>query len=138
MNVRANINQNLLRNSSGHLPRFLDEWRRVKDAWRVTDVALTNDTPTQAPERTHPDDPQQIGSGSASSPGGSEAPAESASDMTHGQEGYAGPRTGGETDKHPSPAAGDVDPSSTRSSEETGQDGDVDDPKKSVGHAWNG
>jgi len=36
------------------------------------------------------------------------------------------------------PTAGDVDPGSTRSAEETGQDGDPDERKKSTAHAWNG
>ena len=34
------------------------------------------------------------------------------------------------------PYAGDVDPDSTRSAEETGQDGDPTEPKKSHGHPW--
>ena len=34
------------------------------------------------------------------------------------------------------PVAGDVDPDSTRSAEETGQDGDPSEPKKSHGHPY--
>ena len=62
-------------------------------------MELTQDTGAAEAAAPHPDDPQKIGSGSAQSPGGADAPAQSASDMTHGQEGYPGPRPGGEDSK---------------------------------------
>ena len=62
-------------------------------------MELTKDTPTTEAEHTPPHDPHQTGSGSAKSPGGKEAPAQTAGEMTHGGEAYPGPRTGGETDK---------------------------------------
>ena len=62
-------------------------------------MELTKDTPTAEAENIHPDDPQQTGSGSAQSPGGGKAQAQTPSDMSHGGEGYPGPRSGGETDK---------------------------------------
>jgi len=47
--------------------------------------------------------------------------------------------TGNETGHNSdTPAAGDVDPDSTRSAEETGQDGDPTRGSKSTGHPWNG
>lgn len=61
------------------------------------DVQLTPDTGAQESPPPNPDDPQQIKSGSSRSPGGKDAPNESQSDMTQGQEGYPGPRSGGET-----------------------------------------
>lgn len=62
-------------------------------------VELAKDTPTAEAENTHPDDPQQTGSGSASALGGGAAPAQSAYDMSHGQEEYPGPSAGGEAQK---------------------------------------
>lgn len=62
-------------------------------------MELAKDTATAEAEHTHPADTQQTGSGSAQAPGGSEAPEQTASEMTHGGEGYPGPRPGGETDK---------------------------------------
>ena len=62
-------------------------------------MELTKDTPTAEAESSHPGDPYQTGSGSAKSPGGSSAPAQSPSDMSQGGEAYPGPRGGGETDK---------------------------------------
>ncbi len=106
-------------------------------------IDLTPDTGAQENTPPHPDDPHQTTSGSSQSPGGKNAPAQSASDLTHGQEGYPGPRAGGETDK-PSdpPVAGDTDPGSTASADETGQAGDLSatqqDPQKNKGNAWNG
>jgi hypothetical protein len=60
-------------------------------------VELTKDTPTT--ENTSRHDPHQTGSGSAKSPGGKDAPAQNAGEMSHGGEAYPGPRAGGETDK---------------------------------------
>ena len=86
-------------------------------------------------------------SGSAQSPGGANSATGDASAMTHGQEGYPGPRSGGETDKsgeqaEQTPPAGDTDPDSTASSDETGQAGALSateqDPQKNKGNAWNG
>lgn len=62
-------------------------------------MELSKDTPTAEAEQTHPADVQQTGSGSAQSPGGTGAPAQTASEMSHGGEAYPGPRAGGETDK---------------------------------------
>lgn len=46
-------------------------------------------------------------------------------------------QTGDETGLNgDTPAAGDVDPDSTRSAEETGQDGDPTDRKKSIAHPY--
>jgi len=36
------------------------------------------------------------------------------------------------------PPAGDIDPDSTRSADETGQGGDPADPAKNKAHPWNG
>ena len=62
-------------------------------------MELTKDTLTMEAEHTLPHDPHQTGSGSAQSPGGKDAPVQSAGEMTHGGEAYPGPRAGGETDK---------------------------------------
>ncbi|MGI4789830.1 MAG: hypothetical protein ACRYFS_13380 [Janthinobacterium lividum] len=62
-------------------------------------MELTKDTPTAEAEHTPPHDPHQTGSGSAKSPGGKDAPEQSAGEMSHGGEAYPGPRAGGETDK---------------------------------------
>ncbi len=62
-------------------------------------MELAKDTPTIEAEQTQPHDPHQTGSGSSQSPGGQNAPAQSANDMSHGGEAYPGPRAGGETDK---------------------------------------
>ncbi len=114
---------------------------------------IEKDTGAREYERAHPADPHQTASGSARSPGGADAPAQTTNDLTHGQEGYAGPRDAGETDKAtagtPSefdastnnaqtPAAGDTDPDSTASSDETGQAGVNDRPGKDKAHPWNG
>jgi hypothetical protein len=75
-----------------------------------TDIHLTPDTGALENVPPHPDDPQRTKSGSAQSPGGRDAPEENSSDMTHGQDGYPGPRPGGESAKtdevSSSPAAG--------------------------------
>ena len=129
-------------------------------------MELTKDTPIM--ESTLPDDPHQIGSGNAASPGGKDAPTQTASDMTHSGEGYPGPRAGGETDKlvqEPGDKVndvqsadgeipntttdttttagdelpmGDLDPGGTRSADETGQGGDPTEPAKNKAHPWNG
>ena len=110
-------------------------------------IDLTPDTGAQENQPPHPDDPHQTASGSAQSPGGGKAPTGSASDMTQGQEGYPGPRAGGETAKtgevaEQTPVAGDTDPDSTASSDETGQAGALSatrqDPQKNKGNAWDG
>lgn len=61
-------------------------------------MELTKDTPTSDADPA-PHDPHQTGSGSASSPGGKDAPTQSAYDMSHGQEEYPGPSAGGESEK---------------------------------------
>jgi hypothetical protein len=72
---------------------------KTRQTSEVTAVELTKDLPTSEAENTHPDDPHQTGSGDAKSPGGKDAPTQSAGEMTHGGEAYPGPRAGGETDK---------------------------------------
>lgn len=62
-------------------------------------MELAKDTTTAEAENTHSEDPHQTGSGSSHSPGGKDAPVQSAGEMTHGGEAYPGPRAGGETDK---------------------------------------
>ena len=62
-------------------------------------VELTKDTLTAEAEQTHPADAQKTGSGSAEAIGGGDAPTQTASETSHGGEGYPGPRAGGETDK---------------------------------------
>lgn len=62
-------------------------------------MELTKDILTAEAEQTDPDDEQKTGSGSAEALGGGEAPTLTASETTHGGEGYPGPRAGGETDK---------------------------------------
>lgn len=62
-------------------------------------MELAKDTPTTEAENTPPHDPHQTGSGSAQSPGGQDAPAQSASDLSHGGEAYPGPSPGGEANK---------------------------------------
>ena len=123
----------------------------------TNDIQLTPDTGAQEAAAPHPSDPQQTASGSSQSPGGGNAPAQSASDMTHGGEGYPGARSGGETAKtgetpsaassgeigaDQTPVAGDTDPGGSASAEETGQAGDLSateqDPQKNKGNAWNG
>jgi hypothetical protein len=74
-------------------------------------------------------------------------------DQTLGQESYAGPRTGGESDKPDAgvsddrdasvnnaqtPPAGDLDPEETAVTDETGQAGVNDRPGKNQAHPWNG
>ncbi len=72
---------------------------RLAETWVNARMELVKDTPVTAPEQTHPDDAQKTGSGSAEAIGGGDAPALTASDASHGGEGYPGPRPGGETDK---------------------------------------
>ena len=62
-------------------------------------MELTQDTGAAENQPPHPNDPNQIASGSAQSPGGEDASEQSASEMTQGGEGYPGPRAGGENDK---------------------------------------
>ena len=62
-------------------------------------MELTKDTLTAEAEEPHPDDAQKTGSGSPEAIGGGSAPANTASEISHGGEGYPGPRAGGETDK---------------------------------------
>ncbi len=98
-------------------------------------------------------DDHQTGGGGPQAPGGGAAPSKTTGDLTQGQESYAGPRDAGETDKHTAgtpadydaatnnaqtPAAGDIDPDSTASSDETGQAGVNDRPGKDKAHPWNG
>ena len=113
-------------------------------------MAFQNDTGVADAHRT--DDQQKFGSGASTAPGGANAPTQTQGEMTQGQEAYPGGRAGGETDKAQgavqtgnetglnadTPAAADVDPSSTQSSEETGQDGDPKSPGKNTGNPWNG
>jgi len=73
-------------------------------------MELTKDTPVT--ESTPPDDPHQTGSGSPKSPGGKDAPVQSAGEMSHGGEAYPGPRAGGETDKLAQEPEGTVNASS--------------------------
>lgn len=67
--------------------------------WVKTLMELAKNIPVTAPEQTHPDDEQKTGSGSPEALGGGDAPVRTASETTHGGEGYPGPRAGGETDK---------------------------------------
>ena len=62
-------------------------------------MVLAKDTPTQEAEETDAHDPHQTGSGSASAPGGGDAPAISSQELTHGEAEYPGPRGDGETEK---------------------------------------
>lgn len=62
-------------------------------------MELAKDTPTAPDADKQPADPNNTATGNADAPGGKDAPATSASDLSHGQEGYPGPRAGGETDK---------------------------------------
>ena len=62
-------------------------------------MELAKDTPTQEAEDTSAHDPHQIGSGSASSPGGKDAPDHTSQSLTHGESEYPGPRADGETEK---------------------------------------
>ena len=62
-------------------------------------MLLAKDTPVQEAENTDAADPHQIGSGSAASPGGTEAPQHSSQSLTHGESEYPGPRADGETEK---------------------------------------
>lgn len=62
-------------------------------------MELTQDTGAAEQTAPHPDDPHQTGSGSSESPGGADAPTQDAYEMSHGQEGYPGPRPGGESSK---------------------------------------
>lgn len=122
---------------------------------------LIQDTGARENTAEAPNDPQKNGSGRSDAPGGSDARAVSTGDLTQGQESYGGPRAAGESDKHdatPSgpatnspaedhdpaqnnvltPTGGDVDPSSTASSDATGQAGANDRPGKDKAHPWNG
>lgn len=60
-------------------------------------IQLTKDTPTADPGT--PADPNQTAQGHSGAPGGKDAPAQSAYDMSHGQEEYPGPSPGGESAK---------------------------------------
>ena len=60
-------------------------------------IELTKDTPVT--DDSAPADPNQTGQGHARAPGGKDAPAKSAYDMSHGQEEYPGPSAGGESKK---------------------------------------
>lgn len=62
-------------------------------------MPLTQDTGQADSPQIHENDPHQTGSGSSQSPGGKDAPEQDISSLTHGQEGYPGPRAGGESDK---------------------------------------
>ncbi len=62
-------------------------------------MELAKDTPTEPDADKMPNDPHKTAQGGPDAPGGKDAPATSASDLSHGQEGYPGPRAGGETDK---------------------------------------
>ncbi len=116
-------------------------------------MTIEPDTGAREQAAPHPADPHQTAGGSAQSPGGGGAPTQTTGDMTQGQESYGGPRDAGETDKPSSgdasdfdastnnaqtPAAGDTDPDSTASSDETGQAGVNDRPGKDKAHPWNG
>ncbi len=74
------------------------------------------------------------------SPGTSDTPQKDASQITHGEEGYPGIRPGGlyNSPGEDSPAAGDVDPGSTKSATETGQDGNLNDIGKKKAFSYNG
>lgn len=113
-------------------------------------MAFQNDTGVADAHRT--DDQRKFGDGSSTAPGGANAPVQNQNELTQGQEAYPGTRQGGEADKAAdavqtgnetglnadTPAAADVDPSSTKSSEETGQDGAPKSPGKNTGNPWNG
>ncbi len=106
----------------------------------------------------NPDDPQSLGQGHAQAPGGGDTSPQDARDMTQGQESYPGDRAVGEADRSvgptdratnastadaasnnaATPIAGDTDPGSTQSADETGQAGDPTDPAKNKAHPWNG
>lgn len=60
-------------------------------------MELAKDTPTTSSET--PADPNQTAQGHSGAPGGKDAPAQSAYDMSHGQEEYPGPSAGGESAK---------------------------------------
>jgi hypothetical protein len=98
-------------------------------------------------------DVQKTGGGGTQAPGGAQGPSKTTNEMTQGQESYAGPRDGGETDKPgagvlddrdastnnaQTPPAGDLNPEETAVSDETGQAGVNDRPGKDTAHPWNG
>ncbi len=62
-------------------------------------MELAKDILADPEANAQPDDPHKTAQGGPNAPGGKDAPATNASDMSHGQEGYPGPRAGGETDK---------------------------------------
>ncbi len=62
-------------------------------------MELAKDTPTAPDADKQPTDPNKTATGGADAPGGKDAPAQSAYEMSHGQEEYPGPRPGGESDK---------------------------------------
>lgn len=123
-------------------------------------MAFQNDTIVDDAAKHVGSRDNQPGSGSATAPGGSAAREKSTEQETHGQETYPGSRPGGTSGQGTdasyggnsgadeagnetglngdTPAAGDVDPDSTKSAEETGQDGDPREANKSTGHPWNG
>lgn len=104
-------------------------------------MELVKDTLSKEAEQTHPADGQKTGSGDAKALGGGDAPALSASEQSHGQDAYPGPRPGGETAKESNrttPEAGDTDPGSNASADATGQAGDIAEPDKNKANPWNG
>ena len=111
---------------------------------QTKDMELTPDTGAQENAPPHPDDPNQIASGSSQSLGGANSASQDGPGMTHGQESYPGPRGDGGTDQTAgeTPAAGDTDPAGTAASDETGQAGALSattqDPQKNKANAWNG
>ncbi len=59
-------------------------------------MTLTKNETVEGAENTHPDDPQQTGSGSAAAPGGAAAPTADMNDLTAGADSYPGDRPAGE------------------------------------------
>jgi hypothetical protein len=60
------------------------------------DIELVPDTGEQENLSAHPSDPQNVNGGGSSAPGGDRSPDRESDELTHGQETYPGPRTGGE------------------------------------------
>lgn len=101
-------------------------------------MSLTPDTGARETTDELQGDHQHIGTGSEYSLGGKSAPSDTEAAMSHGADTYPGPRPVGENDKSTQPVSGDVDPSSTQSSEVTGQDRGGSTANKASGNPWNG
>jgi hypothetical protein len=82
---------------------------------------------------------QNQGNVTSFSPAQSDTPQKDSEQMTHGEEGYPGSRPEG-INQPPglTPPAGDVDPDSTKSAQETGQDGDTSKDSKKKAFNYSG